>query len=51
MLELPEVQTVVTQLGHKLVGENLIGFWGDYRLPNGGAVTNGEAGSAPKNDS
>lgn len=30
MPELPEVQTVVTQLGHKLVGKTLIGFWSDW---------------------
>jgi len=30
MPELPEVQTVVMQLGHKLVGKTLIGFWSDW---------------------
>ncbi len=48
MPELPEVQTVVTQLGQKLVGKTLIGFWSDWdrkTLPSSTAILCGIQGA------
>ncbi len=44
MPELPEVHTVVTQLGQKLVGKTLIGFWSDWgrkTLPSSEVILHG----------
>lgn len=48
MPELPEVQTVVTQLGQKLVGKTFAGFWSDWdrkTLPSSAAILCGIQGA------
>jgi formamidopyrimidine-DNA glycosylase len=48
MPELPEVQTVVTQLGGKLSGKTLLGFWTDWErkvLPSARVLAQGIRGA------